>query len=107
VALPGVFNLCQHFEISHSRNASKHFITGVYITINDNEHFFLRCSVLDKIRNSTFHDMDIEFNKLTQKKLEDLTDKEKIAIILDCSILLNNGTYHHVQHRATIKKLTA
>jgi len=50
--------------------------------------------------------MDIEFNKLTQKKLEDLTDKEKIAIILDCSILLNNGTYHHVQHRATIKKLT-
>jgi len=49
--------------------------------------------------------MDIEFNKLTQKKLEDLTDKEKIAIILDCSILLNNGTYHHVQHRATIKKL--
>ena len=73
----------------------------------DIEHFLLRCSVLDKIRNSTFHDMDLEFYKLTLKKLEDLTDKEKIAIIPDCSILLNNGTYHHVQHRVTIKKLTA
>jgi hypothetical protein len=31
----GVFNLCQHFEISYSRYANKHFITGVYITIND------------------------------------------------------------------------
>jgi hypothetical protein len=51
--------------------------------------------------------MDLEFYKLTLKKLEDLTDKEKIAIIPDCSILLNNGTYHHVQHRVTIKKLTA
>ena len=29
------FNLCQHFEISYSRYANKHFITGVYITIND------------------------------------------------------------------------
>ena len=25
----------------------------------DIEHFLLRCSVLDEIRNSTFHDMDI------------------------------------------------
>ena len=32
----GVFNLCQHFEISYSRNANKHITTGVYITINDN-----------------------------------------------------------------------
>ena len=32
----GVFNLCQHFEISHSRNANKHITTGVGITINDN-----------------------------------------------------------------------
>ena len=31
----GVFNLCQHFEISYSRYANKHFIRGVYITIND------------------------------------------------------------------------
>ena len=31
----GVFNLCQHFEISYSRYANKHFITGVYIAIND------------------------------------------------------------------------
>ena len=31
----GVFNLCQHFKISYSRYANKHFITGVYITIND------------------------------------------------------------------------
>ena len=31
----GVFNLCQHLEISYSKNANKHFITGVYITIND------------------------------------------------------------------------
>jgi hypothetical protein len=31
----GVFNLCQHFEISYSTYANKHFITGVYITIND------------------------------------------------------------------------
>jgi hypothetical protein len=31
----GVFNLCQHFEISYSRNVNKHFITGVYITINE------------------------------------------------------------------------
>ena len=31
----GVFNLCQHFEISYSRYANIHFITGVYITIND------------------------------------------------------------------------
>ena len=31
----GVFNLCQHFEISYSRNANKHYITGVYIAIND------------------------------------------------------------------------
>ena len=33
--LTGVFNLCQHFEISYSRYAITHFITGVYITIND------------------------------------------------------------------------
>jgi hypothetical protein len=25
----------------------------------DMEHFLLRCSVLDELRNSTFHDMDI------------------------------------------------
>ena len=31
----GVFNLCQHFEISYSRNANKHITTGVYITINE------------------------------------------------------------------------
>jgi hypothetical protein len=31
----GVFNLCQHFEISYSRYANKHYITGVYIAIND------------------------------------------------------------------------
>ena len=50
--------------------------------------------------------MNIEFYKLTQKKLEDLTVKEKIAIILDCSILLNNGTYYPTQHRVTIKNLS-
>ena len=33
--LDGVFNLCQRFEISYSRYANKHFITGVYIAIND------------------------------------------------------------------------
>jgi len=31
-----VFNLCQHFEISISRNANKHVTLCVYITINDN-----------------------------------------------------------------------
>jgi len=31
----GVFNLCQHFEISYSRYANKDCITGVYITINN------------------------------------------------------------------------
>ena len=31
----GVFNLRQHFEISYSKYANKHYITGVYITIND------------------------------------------------------------------------
>jgi hypothetical protein len=31
----GVFNICQHFEISYSRYANKHYITGVYIAIND------------------------------------------------------------------------
>ena len=31
----GVFNLCQHFEISYSRYANKHYITGVYLAIND------------------------------------------------------------------------
>ena len=59
----------------------------------DIEHLFLRCSVLDEIRNSTIHDMDIEYYKPTEKKLEDLAVKEKIAIILDCSILLNNGAF--------------
>ena len=28
-------DLRQHFEISYSRYANKHYITGVYITIND------------------------------------------------------------------------
>jgi hypothetical protein len=28
-------NPSQHFEISYSRYANKHYITGVYITIND------------------------------------------------------------------------
>ena len=73
----------------------------------DIEHFLLRGSVMDEIRNSTFHDMDIEFYKLTQKILEDLTIKEKIVIILDCFILLNNGTYYPTQHRVTIKNLSA
>ena len=31
-----VFNICQHFEISISRNTNKHVTLGVYITINDN-----------------------------------------------------------------------
>ena len=31
----GVFNLCHHYEISYSRYANKHYITGVYIAIND------------------------------------------------------------------------
>ena len=31
----GVFKPCQHFEISYSRYANKHYITGVYIAIND------------------------------------------------------------------------
>ena len=35
IHLDGVFNLCQHFEISYSRYANKHYITGVYIAIND------------------------------------------------------------------------
>ena len=35
IHLDGVFNLCQHFEISDSRYANKHYITGVYIAIND------------------------------------------------------------------------
>ena len=35
IHLHGVFNLCQHFEISYSRYANKHYITGVYIAIND------------------------------------------------------------------------
>jgi hypothetical protein len=35
IHLDGVFNLCQHFEISYSRDANKHYITGVYIAIND------------------------------------------------------------------------
>jgi hypothetical protein len=47
---------------------------------------------LDEIRNSTFHDMDIEFYKLTQYKLEDLTVKETIAIILDHLILVRIRT---------------
>ena len=33
--MASVFNLCQHFEISYSRYANKHYITGVYIAIND------------------------------------------------------------------------
>ena len=32
----GVFNLCQHFEISYSKNAIKPITIGVYITINHN-----------------------------------------------------------------------
>ena len=35
IHLDGVFNLCQHFKISYSRYANKHYITGVYIAIND------------------------------------------------------------------------
>jgi hypothetical protein len=31
-----VFNICQHFEISISRNTNKPVTLGVYITINDN-----------------------------------------------------------------------
>jgi len=34
VQINGVFNICQHFEISYSRNANKHITTGVYITFN-------------------------------------------------------------------------
>jgi hypothetical protein len=33
--ISGVFNLCQHFEISYSRYANKYYITGVYIAINE------------------------------------------------------------------------
>jgi len=61
------------------------------------EHFLLHCSVLDEIRKSAYHDMDNEYYKLTQMKLEDLTVKKKIAVILDCSILLNNSTYQSTQ----------
>jgi hypothetical protein len=40
------------------------------------EHFLLHCSVLDEIRKSAYHDMDNEYCKLTQMKLEDLTVKK-------------------------------
>jgi len=41
------------------------------------EHFLLRCSVLDEIRKSAYHNVDNEYYKLTQMKLEDLTVKKK------------------------------
>jgi len=40
-------------------------------------------------------------------KLEDLTVKNIISVILDCSILLNNSTYQTTRHRMTIKKQSA
>ena len=71
------------------------------------EHFLLHCSVLDEIRKSAYHDMNNAYYKLTQMKLEDLTVRKKIAVILDCSILLNNSTYQSTQHIVTIKNLSA
>ena len=44
---------------------------------NENmEHLLLHCSVLNEIRKSAYHDMDNEYCKLTQMKLEDLTVKK-------------------------------
>jgi hypothetical protein len=45
----GVFNLCQHFEISYSRYANKHYITGVYIAINDIYRYILNSYVLERL----------------------------------------------------------
>ena len=71
------------------------------------EHFLLHCSVLEEIRKSAYHDVDNEYYKLTQMKLEALIVKNIISVILDCSILLNNSTYQTTRYRMTIKNISA
>ena len=57
------------------------------------EQFVLHCTVLENARNSVINDISHEVNPVLDKScFTDLTDNEKIQIILDCTVLVDQ---HH------------
>ena len=54
------------------------------------EHFVLYCSALEYTRNSVISDISHEVDSLLNKPyFSDLTDDEKLQIILDCTVLVD------------------
>ena len=59
--------------------------------VENMEHFLLKCTIVQAMRDSVLDDIDIELNKLTVKAFYNLDSHLKIQILLDCSVLLNHG----------------
>ena len=56
----------------------------------DLEHFLLRCQLLETTRQVTIYAIDNEVNKIINRRMHQMSNEEKIQVILDCSFLLNN-----------------
>ena len=58
----------------------------------DLEHFLLRCQLLETTKQVTIYmyAIDNEVNKIINRSMHQMSNEEKIQIILDCSFLLNN-----------------
>ena len=57
------------------------------------EHFILHCSTLENTRNSVTGDISLEVNSVLDKScFTDLTDNERMRIILGCTVLVDQ---HH------------
>ena len=70
----------------------------------DISHFLLRCNILESIRQNAYSELAYEFVKLTNQQFCNLSDKEKISIILDSSTLLSKNN-NSSRFNITIQKL--
>jgi hypothetical protein len=50
----------------------------------DLEHFLLRCQPLETTRQVTIYAIDNEVNKIINRRMHQMSNEEKIQIILDC-----------------------
>ena len=71
------------------------------------EHFLLRCQPLETTRQVTIYAIDNEVNKIINRRMHQMSNEEKIQIILDCSFLLNNDITMKLGYsKLSVNKLT-
>ena len=67
----------------------------------DLEHFLLRCQLLETTKQVTIYmyAIDNEVNKIINRRMHQMSNEEKIQVILDCSFLLNNDITMKLRYR--------